>query len=811
MAAPFSLTDLLRDGPISRSATALSGSDSAGASVDASASAAAGRPVPEQLKNVREIPAREARYAPWPEWLHPQVREAFERLGVHEPWLHQVQAADAAHAGENVIVATGTASGKSLAYQLPVLDAVVRDRERVLAEPGRLHTDRSKVLYLSPTKALGADQLSALEAILRAGELSDVKVASYDGDTDPSARRWVRDHADVILCNPDMLHVGVLPNHRWWGAFLANLRYVVVDEAHSYRGVFGAHVAVVLRRLRRLCRLYGGDPVFIGASATVAEPAVSFGRLIGSEVTAVTDDASPHGKTTVAFWEPGLTETTGENGAPTRRTSIAESAILLADLVLARVRTIAFIKSRRGAEAISANAKRHLDGVDAALAHRVAAYRSGYLPEERRELESQLRSGTILGVASTPALELGIDISGLDAVIVAGWPGTRASLFQQIGRAGRSGQEALAAFVAGDDTLDTYLVNHPEAIFDVSVEASVFDPENPYVLRAHLCAAAAELPITPEDFAAFGATTPALLEELVERGVLRRRAAGWFWTHRESPAAMVNLRDSGGGPLTIIDSATGEVVGNIGAGIAQQQAHAGAVYTHQGRTYVVDELREDDGAVMVSRAWPDYYTTARSVTEIEVISTDAQRQWGEVTLNFGAVKVTDHVVSFQKKSVLSNEVLGEEPLDLAPKELFTKAFWVTLEPEFLRSNGVEPGVWPGALHAAEHAAIGMLPLVASSDRWDVGGVSTALHQDTGLPTIFVYDGHPGGAGFSERGYHAAEQWLMATKEAILSCECEAGCPSCVQSPKCGNRNNPLDKYAAAELLGLILRRAPFVR
>ncbi len=756
---------------------------------------------PEQLQHVHRIPAREATFSAWPEWAHPDVVEAFRMLGVQEPWQHQAEAAEAAHAGNHTILATGTASGKSLAYQLPVLDSIHRTlaEDRISLEPAG-----SVSLYLAPTKALAADQLSAIKAL----KLPSVRAETYDGDTDSSARRWIRDHANFVLTNPDMLHFGVLPNHAWWARFFRRLKYIIIDEAHMYRGVFGSHVANLMRRLRRICAHYGADPVFIGASATSSDPGRSFGRLIGADVTAFSQDYSPHGSTTVAFWEPALTELKGENGAPGRRTVIAETSDLLANLVSAQVRTIAFIKSRRGAETIATVTRRMLDEVHPSLPERVASYRSGYLPEERRELESKLRSGELLGVSSTSALELGIDIAGLDAVLVAGWPGTRASLFQQIGRAGRAGQDALAAFVASDDPLDTYLVHHPEAVFDIGVEATVFDPSNPYVLGPHLCAAAAEIPLSPAELATFGDTTAVLLDQLVAQGYLRRRPSGWYWTHPESAAAMVNLRADGGGPINIVEAGTGTLLGTMGSPQSHYQAHAGAVYVHQGQTFVVQELNEQDHCAVVARGNPDYYTQARDVTQIEVIGASRSASWGQVGVHFGEVKVTTQVVSFQRKAVVSNEILGEEPLELEARVLFTKAVWFTVDTTLLTNAGiVEPQI-PGSLHAAEHAAIGLLPLVASSDRWDIGGVSTALHADTELPTVFVYDGHPGGAGFAERGFDAAVTWLSATRQAIASCECDDGCPSCVQSPKCGNKNNPLDKAGAIKLIDVLLRDAP---
>ena len=758
---------------------------------------------PPQLQHVRRIPARQEVTEPWPGWVHPDLVSAYANLGIAEPWRHQVAGANAAHRGEHTIIATGTASGKSLAYQLPALDAVHRAALHLAANPGRLEDDGAVALYLAPTKALAADQLAALNSL----HLPTLRAATYDGDTAPADRRWIRDHGNFILCNPDMLHFGVLPNHTWWARFFRRLKYVIIDEAHSYRGVFGSHVAVLLRRLRRICVHYGADPIFVGASATSSDPGTSFARLVGAPTTTITEDYSPHGATTVALWEPELTDFKGENGAKSRRTAIAETSDLMANLVSSHVRTIAFIKSRRGAETISSVTKRLLDDVDPSLPPRIAAYRSGYLPEERRELEKDLRSGRLLGVSSTSALELGIDISGLDAVLVAGWPGTRASFFQQIGRAGRAGQDAIAAFVASDDPLDTFLVHHPEAIFDRAMEATVFDPSNPYVLGPHLCAAAAELPITIADLAIFDESTPALLDQLVAQGYLRKRPAGWFWTHPQSAAAMVNLREDGGGPINIIEADTGALLGTMGSPQSHYQAHAGAVYVHQGTSYVVLELNESEHCALVRRGTPDFYTTARDVTQIEVLESLKHEMWGPVEMHFGSVQVRTQVVSFQRKALISNEVLGEEPLELEARDLFTKAVWFTMDNATLLAGGLVEPQFPGALHAAEHAAIGLLPLVASSDRWDVGGVSTAIHADTGQPTIFVYDGHPGGAGFAERGFDMARVWLKATMEAIEACECSSGCPSCVQSPKCGNKNNPLDKAGAVLLLKMLLNNA----
>lgn len=786
--------------------------------------------LPEQVTHVRTLPARPAETAPWPSWVHPRVVEAYQNLGVPEPYLHQVKAATSAQespGNRHVILATGTASGKSLAYQLPALDAIYRGEFE--AQASGFDSGRATALYLSPTKALAADQLASLRNLGVPGVVAE----SYDGDTPQADRRFIRERANFILANPDMLHHAILPNHTRWAGFLRKLKYVIVDEAHGYRGVFGAHVSLLMRRLRRVCRYYGTTPVFIGASATSAEPAESFARLIGSRptaVAAVTESTAPRGATHVLLWEPEFTDPAavndklsahangvsvrpgaqgngaGENGAPVRKSVITQSAEMLTDLVVNRTRTIAFIKSRRGAEAIAQTAGRYLDEVEPGLSARIAAYRAGYLPEERRALEASLRRGEILGVASTNALELGIDIAGLDAVLVGGWPGTRASFYQQIGRAGRAGQDAFAVLIASEDPLDTYLVHHPEDIFDRPVEKTVFDPENPYVLSPHLCAAAAEIPLRRDELMVFGRSTEALLGRLVEQGYLRQRATGWFWTHPESASDFVNLR-GGGSPLQIIDVETGSVIGSMDDGHAHSQGHPGAIYTHQGKTFVVEDLDEDNKVIAVSAVSPDYYTQSRDITEVTVLGAEETLQQGQVSLTYGQVRVRSQVVSYQRKSLIGQQVLGDEPLDLAPQELQTRAIWWAMPAPLLYAAGIHERDIPGALHAAEHAAIGLLPLVATCDRWDIGGLSTAFHVDTEQPTIFVYDGHPGGAGFAERGFEQVGHWLRATLDTILACECELGCPSCVQSPKCGNRNEPLHKAGAARLVAALLVEA----
>jgi DEAD/DEAH box helicase domain-containing protein len=748
-----------------------------------------------RLTHVERVPGRDARPVGWPSWTHPTVVEALTQAGVAAPWSHQAAAAELVHGGTSTVVATGTASGKSLCYLLPALSAVLH-----AADAGGL-TAPPTTLYLSPTKALAADQLRALGSL----GLDQVRAATYDGDTPAESRDWVRRHASYVLTNPDMLHRSMLPGHPRWARFLRGLEYVVVDECHRYRGVFGSHVAAVLRRLQRVCAHYGADPVFVLASATVSEPEVSASRLVGRPVVSVTEDGSPRGDLLFALWEPPLTELKGEHGAPVRRTATAEVADLLADLVADGVRTVAFVRSRRSAETVSSTARRLLADVDPSLPGRVAAYRAGYLPEERRALEADLQAGRLLGVASTNALELGVDIAGLDAVLLAGWPGTRASLWQQAGRAGRAGQAALAVLVARDDPLDTYLTHHPELLFGQPVEATVLDPGNPHVLAPHLCAAAAELPpLADAELAAFGPEAGDVAEHLVGRGLLRRRTGGLHWTRPDRASDLADIRGVGAGPIGLVEEGTGRLLGTVDGGAAHVSVHAGAVYVHQGDTYLVSELDLADQVARVHRAEPDFTTVARDITAIEVVETARSRAWEHVTLAFGTVQVTNQVVSFLRRRTVTGEVLGEEPLDLPPRHLRTRAVWWTVDPSGLERAGLTAADVPGAAHAAEHASIGLLPLFATCDRWDIGGVSTALHADTGLMTVFVYDGHPGGAGFAERGHQAAVAWLAATHDAVAACECLDGCPSCVQSPKCGNGNEPLDKAGALRLLAVLL-------
>lgn len=742
------------------------------------------------LRHVTTIPDRAATVLDWPAWVPDRLRVSLVGAGVSAPWAHQVAVAELARAGRHVVIATGTASGKSLAYQLPVLT-------ELLADAG------ATALYLAPTKALAADQIRAVDAL----GMATVRPASFDGDTPKVERDWVRSHARWVFTNPDMLHHGLLARHDRWARLLRRLRFVVIDECQAYRGVFGSHVALLLRRLRRVAARYGASPVFLLASATVADPAGSASRLTGLDTVAVTEDCSPRAERTIALWEPPLLdELTGENGAPVRRSAGAESARLLADLVLEGARTLVFVRSRRGAELTALSAQRALTAAAADdLACRIAAYRAGYLAEERRSLEAALDAGELLGVASTNALELGVDIAGLDAVVLAGYPGTRASFWQQAGRAGRAGSAALVVFVARDDPLDTYLVHHSAALLGASVEATVLDPTNPYVLRPQLACAAAELPLTDACLDLLGGEMAhSVVAELVTEGTLRRRPGGWFWAcPRRRPHSEVDIRGSGGSQVAVVEAETGRLLGTVDTGSAYTAVHPGAVYLHRGDSFVVDELDLDSGIALVHPEEPAWHTSARSVTDICVVSVVDRRCRSGVSVALGEVEVTSQVVSYLRR-LPSGEVLDAVPLDLPASTLCTRAVWFTVSEAVLEAAGLVPAVWPGALHAAEHAAIGLLPLVATCDRWDIGGVSTARHPDTGEPTVFVHDGHPGGAGFADRAHAAVVPWLTATRDAIAACECPAGCPSCVQSPKCGNANDPLDKAGAITVLDAVL-------
>jgi len=774
------------------------------------------------LVHTEVLPSQPGVQDPWPKWVDPKVIDGFRKArGVDRPWRHQVQAWEVLASGQHLALATATGSGKSLIAWAPALTAIRTPVSGRISEVSRPAT----ALYLSPTKALANDQAEKLEEVLRAGEIRDVHVNVVDGDATPTERNWARERADIIFTNPDFLHYSLLPRAQRWQRLLRGLRYIFVDELHSYRGMVGAHVSLVLRRLLRLARKSGAAPQVIVASATATTPGPTVATFLGVElpnVGVVAASTAPQGERTVALWNPpsaqdpeqhNLTpllkgaaadQPGGEDGAqreePAKKSALAEAADLLAALVDAGSATLVFTRARAGAEAIAEMVR---ERVPRHVRPRIAAYRGGYLPEERRKIERALHDRDLLGVATTSALEMGIDISGLDAVLVTGWPGTRASFWQQVGRAGRAGTDGLAVLIASEDPLDHYLLHHPEHVFSTPVEATVFDPTNPNVLAPHLCAAAAESPLTAEDFDAFGLSDTALLEELAARGLLRRRNRAWYWNYdrREDPATLTDLRGSSGQPIAVVEHSTGRVIGTVDADRADATVHPGAIYLHQGRTYDVFDLEED--VAVVEETNEPFRTRAFTRNRVEILSVTESFAAGPATWNYGQVEVRSQVVGFQKRRTPSLEVVGTYGLDMPERMLRTSSVWWTVPADALAANGVVESEIPGALHAAEHALIALLGLVATCDRWDLGGLSTAIHEATLSPTVFVHDAFPGGSGFARRGFDAAPTWVEATRAAVQECPCESGCPRCIQSPKCGNGNNPLDKEAALRVLELL--------
>jgi DEAD/DEAH box helicase domain-containing protein len=726
----------------------------------------------EELAYLTTEPPREPRIAPLPDDLHPKLRAALAAQGVEQLYAHQAAAWTAAQAGGNVIVTTGTASGKTLAFNLPVLDALAR-------EP------KNRALYLYPTKALAQDQARAL------GELAvpRVRAAIYDGDT-PTEQRWqIRKWANLILTNPDMLHLGVLPRHDLWADVLHNLRYVVVDEAHVYRGVFGSHVANVLRRLRRLARIYGADPQFIFASATIANPGELAHALLGDRATVIGDDAAPRAERTVALWNPELLD--AELGL--RASSLGDAARMLASFVQRDLRTICFAKSRKTAELIHRMAS---DRVDTATAKRLAPYRAGYTPQQRRDIERRLVEGELLGVSCTDALELGIDIGLLDCAISVGFPGTVASLRQQWGRAGRRGH-GLAVMVATEDALDQYFMREPETLLGRRVEAAILDHANPRVLDGHVAAAAFEAPIDDADRATLGDEA---LERAAQIPELQHTPRGWVWAGKDYPAGRTSLRSTTAESFTVIDGTTGALLGIVERERAYSTVHTGAVYLHLGEQWLVRELDLIARHAIVEPFGGDWYTQVKKETSTDIEeSLRVERRLG-LSLTFGRVAVTEQVVAYQRKSIRDQSTIDTVQLDLPVTTFDTEAVWYVPSARHLDGLEAMPTLL-SSLHAAEHSMIALLPLWAMCDRWDIGGLSTNVHQDTGEPTVFVYDGHPGGVGISERGFDQFEGWVADTVRMLEGCPCEHGCPSCVQSPKCGNLNEWLDKAGALTLLG----------
>jgi DEAD/DEAH box helicase domain-containing protein len=749
----------------------------------------------ERLVTTTVDAAREPRLAPLPKGVDPGLAAALAQAGIEQLYSHQVEAFEAAARG-NVIVTSGTASGKSLSFNLPVLDTIARDR-------------KARALYIYPTKALAQDQARKLS------ELNPPNLihAIYDGDTPRDDRPGIRRRSNLILSNPDMLNMGVLAHHKGWGDFLTNLAWVVVDEAHTYRGVFGSHVANVLRRLRRVCRLYGSDPRFIFASATIANPLELAERLAGDDFALVDSDGAPRAKRRIAIWNPPVID----EDTMTRRSVLSEAAELLADLVVNGSRTICFLRSRRGIELIQRFTKMRLQELgEPGLAARIAPYRAGYTPQQRREIEARLTRGDLLAVVATDALELGIDIGELDAAICVTFPGTVASLKQMWGRAGRR-SEGIALYVAGEDALDQFFCRHPDEFLSRPVEAAILDHENERIQVAHLIAAAYEAPLggTGEqpgarDDDVFGGRWRERADELVGAGRLRRGRDGRYLPRGPGfPAGEISLRSASLDSVAVVDVGSGELLGSVEAERAFTTVHPGAIYLHLGRSYEVRELDIGNRRAIVEEFDGDWYTQPKKETMVFIEAVGAERPIGPegadpVRLHFGEVSVTEQVIAYQRKSLNDHEVIDLVALDLPEQNFPTQALWYVLPSRIAGLATLGEDVQLGALHAAEHSQIAVLPLLAMCDRWDIGGLSTNIHFQTGEPTIFIYDGHPGGVGIARRGYDEFERLVADASRLVGECPCEHGCPSCIQSPKCGNLNEPLHKAGALEVMDGII-------
>jgi DEAD/DEAH box helicase domain-containing protein len=755
-----------------------------------------------------------------PAELHPDVVAGLDRIGIEQLYSHQAQALQSAWQ-RTTIVTTGTASGKSLCFNLPTLDALCRDAF-------------ARALYLYPTKALAQDQARAINAF---GLTKQVRPAIYDGDTPRDARGDIRRRANVVLTNPDMLHLGILPHHGRWERLFSHLRIVVVDEAHVYRGVFGSHVANVLRRLLRIAAAYGSDVRVLLASATIANPLELAERLTGlDDVGLIDGDGSPTPRRQIAMWNPPLTD----EAIGARRSAIGEAAELLARLVREGSRAICFMKSRKGVELLARMVREDLEQTDPELAERVAPYRAGYTAQQRRELEARLTSGELRAVITTDALELGIDIGELDAAVVVTFPGTVAALRQMWGRAGRRGN-GLAVYVAGEDALDQFFCRHPDEFLERAVEAAILDHESAQIHQAHMLCAAYEGPLEDGDAEFFGPRWEAHAEALVSAGLLRKRIGGrdtggadrsrvggreMYVLRRpdDYPAARVSLRSSSPDSFAIVDVSSGELLGQTEAARAHSTIHDGAIYLHQGRSYEVRELDLEHRRALVAPFDGDWYTQPKRETDTNIERLLDRREVLGVTLSFGEVSVTETVLGYQRKRLADHAQMDLVMLDLPQTSFSTQALWFELDGATLTglaggspANGDEPRgcevgdgvVIPmdmllGSLHATEHAQIAVLPLIAMCDRWDIGGLSTNVHPQTGGPTIFIYDGHPGGIGITRLAYQRFEELCRDARRLITECTCKSGCPSCVQSPKCGNLNEPLSKAGARALLDSML-------
>ena len=717
-----------------------------------------------QIIHVKRSAARPAKFADPAAPLPETMARGLATMGVKRLYVHQARAMDLAKEGKDFVVVTGTASGKTMCYNLPVL-------ERLLADP------KAKALYLFPTKALAQDQLGALARWAEAepAVARILRPATYDGDTPQHNRRKIRMEANVILSNPDMLHVGVLPYHPRWSSFFQDLRYVVVDELHQYRGIFGSNVAMVMRRLARVCAHYGSRPQFICASATVANPGEMAQSLTGRACGVVEQDGSPRGPRLFVLWNPPQL---GADGLA-RRSAAMEATDLLCRLVERGVQTIVFTKARVVAELVYRYAREQLGHGKQNLAQKVRAYRGGYLPEERRAIEKALFSGELLGIASTNALELGIDVGSLDASILLGFPGTIASTWQQAGRAGRGRQQALTVLVAYNDPIDQYLMHHPEYFFGRPIENGVIDPDNPFILANHLGCAAAELPLAPEDASLFGPRAAEVARILSDGGDLTRIDDRFYWSRPESPSQKTDLRTISSDTFSIVrtDAGRNEVIGQVDSISAPELVYPNAIYLHEGESYLVRQLDFEGKVAYVERAETDYYTQPVLADKCKIRREDRRRSEQGLTACFGELTVTWATVAMKKIKFYTNENIGQTALDLPSQTLETTGLWLMVEDEILdtlREAGLKA---VEGLVGVRNLALVCLPMLAMCDRRDLSGIVES--SNTGRPTAFIYDRFLGGLGFAEKGYEMARDLLAMCRRLAAECPCESGCPSCV--------------------------------
>lgn len=733
----------------------------------------------QTFAHLKHIPAIEATYGDDLD-LPEELSNILKKNNIENLYIHQTEAIKKIRNNENVIISTPTASGKSLIYNLPILERLLTNQ-------------KSKALYIFPLKALEQDQLKTLVSYLK--DITSRKIAAeiYDGDTSQYKRKKIRSKMpDIIFTNPDMLHMGILPYHDKWKQLFENLEYIVIDEVHTYRGIFGSHMNQILKRLKRICKLYGADPKFILLSATIDNPEDFGSTLIGNKVSVIDSSGSPRSGQYFMFLNP---ETSANYSA----------ARLFSYCIQAGLRTIAFAQSRQVTELIHIWTSR----LSPDLRKKISSYRAGFMPEERREIERRLSSGDLLGVVSTSALELGIDIGYLDVCILVGYPGTIINTWQRGGRVGRSGRESMIIMIAKPDALDQYFVKHPDDLFGRSYEAAILDPDNEYVIKSHLPCAADEFPIKEEDKLFWPNSLKGHLENLELEEKLRRTAdipPAWYSTRRH-PQSNVSIR-SVGSSYTIFDKSTGAAIGTIDGMRAFKECHPGAIYLHMSKQYVVESLDIEHKDIIVKITDLNYFTRVRSNKDTEIIEVKRSKPVGQFIVREGIIKVTERVTEYEKRVIPGQELIGVFPLNLPEQTFETHGFWMEIDPVIDSLIDKMNLHLMGGIHAIEHGTIGIFPLFALCDRNDIGGICYPIHPQIGKTAIFIYDGHPGGVGLAKRGFDIISELLRKTLDHIKTCECDEGCPSCIHSPKCGSGNNPLDKKSAITILEFLLGDIP---